>query len=121
MGAGVVRLLDLEPVLDSLPGLLTSSPGASAMSVSGWKMALLALLCLLAARLGAMVLVGAMGGGCETGFGGPGAIATTVLAGFSLPPELPGVVAVPAEPAFDLGESASLPLADVGVVADVGC
>lgn len=80
-----------------------------------------ALLCLLARRA-ATVRVGPREGIWVVGFGGPGAIATTVLGSLSAPPELVGVVAavpVPAEPAADLGESASLfePLPEVGVVA----
>lgn len=66
----------------------------------------------LRARRGATVRVGAVTGGCVTGFGGPGAMATTF--GFSGWPVLVGVVAdPPAEPAADRGDSTSVPEAFV--------
>ncbi len=82
-----------------------------------------ALLCRLV-RLEAIGSVGANTGGCEGGFGGPGAMAMTFgAAGFSTAasPELVGVVAavpVPVEPAVDFGDSPSLlePLPEFGVV-----
>ena len=84
---------------------------------------LLALLCFLP-RLGATVRVGVGAVGCNVGFGGPGAIATTVLADFSGGKlELVGVgaaVPVPVEPAFEDGDSDSLfALAALAAAAEV--
>ena len=73
----------------------------------------------LRARRGATARVGAEIGGCVTGFGGPGAMATTL--GLSGGPVLVGVVAdPPVEPLADWGESASLPegFADVGALTE---
>lgn len=78
---------------------------ASAISVSFCCRELLALLC-FRTRRGATRRVGAVSGGCVAGFGGPGAIGTTVFTGLSAGPELVGVLA--AEPPPDLGESDSL-------------
>lgn len=67
------------------------------------------------ARLGATGRVGAGAAGMVFGFGGPGAIATTVLYGLS-PVALVGVVAeLPPDPVTDFGDSESTfgPLADV--------
>ena len=82
-----------------------------------------ALLCRLV-FFGATARIGALVGGKVVGFGGPGAIATTVLAGFSVVPELVGVFAAvpaPADPAVEFGDSESFPdaLPEVGVVAGV--
>ncbi len=90
--------------------LLGIGSSASCISTST-GMVLLLLLCFLA-LLGATVRVGAGAeiGGCVVGFGGPGAIATTVFTGLSAAPVLVGVVAavpVPVEPAVDFGDSES--------------
>lgn len=72
------------------------SPGAATLT-----------LLVLLARLGATGRVGVDDGGRVFGFGGPGAIATTVLYGLS-PVALVGVVAeLPVDPVTDFGDSES--------------
>lgn len=82
---------------------------ASGMSLSTLSTDMLALLTRRGRARGAATgLVGPDDGAIRVGFGGPGAMATTVFIGRSAAPELVGVVTdVPVDPADDLGESAS--------------
>lgn len=92
-----------------LPPKLALMSSASPISVS-WPIGLLVLLC-PRCFFGGMTRVGAEAGVIGVGFGGPGAMAIGFLiVGFSAVALVGVVAAVPvlAEPAFDLGESASV-------------